>query len=116
MISTPADSLDMLTITTDSFSISFRTIDGYHNRYWFMASDVALYLAWQVGTSVFSNALIIIHGELDIAKLSLDEGIIWTISAAFSLQPGLIIARDWNDWVCRIDAATGSFVVEKSGG
>lgn len=67
---------------------------------------------------------VIVHGELQIAKVSLDGALLWQVSGAdifvqpdgskaLTFETGAVVARDWNGWVYTINSMTGGVTVRK---
>ncbi len=67
---------------------------------------------------------VIIHGEMEITKLSLNGDALWKVDGAdiftepdrgsgLVFQNHTVIARDWNGWTYTIDTATGQVSVQK---
>lgn len=97
--------------------------------------DVANWrIAWRVEAAwiscfgVFADPddanAVIIHGETEITKLSLNGDVLWKVdgadiftepkrSSGLVFQNHTVIARDWNGWTYTIDMATGQVSVQK---
>jgi hypothetical protein len=98
--------------------------------------DVANWrIAWRVDLDLGScfgvyadpddPSAVIIHGELEISKLSLNGDILWKVGGAdifvepegstFILQNHTVKTRDWNGSTYTIDTTTGHLIAQASG-